>query len=171
LSFKSCSPLYSVNISMAVFGASREIWRAASIPFMIGICKSSITMSGFSSLTRSTAIFPLSASPQTIQWVFCWIQERSERRIEALSSTMRMEYGTLAPVPLAGCGPGHIVQVDGRLRGRTPPPYSSNRACKYSEYCTLAYVVQPNGAHCNVLDCSFLRQLAPNAFLQQKTPQ
>ena len=97
--------------------------------------------------------------------------ERSEPRITALSSTIRMESGTLAPVPLAGCWPGHIVQVDGRRRGRTPPPYSSNRACKYSEYCTLAYVVQPNGAHCNVLDCSFLRQLAPNAFIQQKTPQ
>ena len=43
---------------------------------MTGICKSSITTSGRSSLTRSTAILPFSASPHTSQLPFCSMQER-----------------------------------------------------------------------------------------------
>jgi hypothetical protein len=41
--------------------------------------------------------------------------------------------------PLSGCGPGHVVQVDGRLRGRVDSLYALRGISLYSEYRTLAH--------------------------------
>jgi len=41
--------------------------------------------------------------------------------------------------PLSGCGPGHVVQVDGRLRGRVDSLYALWGISLYSEYRTLAH--------------------------------
>ena len=77
-SFKSCPLLCIVNISIAVAGAAPLICRAASSPFITGIAKSKITISGCSSITFATAILPFSASPHTVQFGFCSMQQRSE---------------------------------------------------------------------------------------------
>src|SRR6266478_1365903 len=88
--FRSCSSLCMVNITIAVFGATTVICRAAASPSISGICKSRITMSGCSSLTFSTATLPSSASPQTLQSGSCSRQDRSDWRMRALSSTIRI---------------------------------------------------------------------------------
>ena len=88
-SFIRCSVACMVNRTIAVLGAIEEIFRAASRPFMTGIDKSRITISGFSALTRSTATAPFSASPQTSQPSRRSNHARRERRMGGLSSTIR----------------------------------------------------------------------------------
>ena len=106
-----------VNITMAVPGAITPIRLAASSPFITGIWKSSITTSGCNSSTFSTAIWPFSASPHTSHAEFFAIQDLSEARIKALSSTIRiLRVISQASSPLAGCWPGQ-VQLDGYEEG------------------------------------------------------
>jgi len=85
-----------VNKTIAVFGAMEPIFRAASRPFITGIDRSRMTTSGLRDLTRSTAIAPFSASPQTRQSPRCSNQDRSDRRISALSSTINTVVDILA---------------------------------------------------------------------------
>ena len=111
-SFIRCSVACMVNRTIAVLGAIEEIFRAASRPFMTGIDKSRITISGFSALTRSTATAPFSASPQTSQPSRRSNHARRERRMGGLSSTIR----TVVDIRMA---PRHTLSwFPGRPRSR-----------------------------------------------------
>jgi hypothetical protein len=82
-------PSWTVKNTILVEGAIRRISVAASIPFMTGMLMSSRTISGFNSITFSTASLPFWASPQT--WKEC--QSRSSRmvvRATRWSSTIRI---------------------------------------------------------------------------------
>src|SRR5664279_824701 len=55
-----------LRIRMAVSGAVRRMWRAATAPFMLGMAKSMTTTRGRSSRASCTAWWPSSASPTTL---------------------------------------------------------------------------------------------------------
>jgi hypothetical protein len=129
-----------VNITISVFGAQVAICRAASSPFITGICKSSSTTSGCNSFTFSTATLPFSASPHTSQSLFCSMVERKRRRIRALSSAIIIVCDKISlKLPNAGCWPSQVLQGDGRRQGRAPSPYALGEGSKYPGYCTLPH--------------------------------
>ena len=57
---------YTEKIRIRIAGSNSRIFRAASKPFISGICKSRITKSGFNSLAFVTASVPLEALPQIL---------------------------------------------------------------------------------------------------------
>jgi hypothetical protein len=70
-------------------GSDPDISRAASMPSMSGIAKSSKTTSGFNSWNFLTPDQPSSASPQTVQWRERRMVPRT-RRVTSESSTIRI---------------------------------------------------------------------------------
>ena len=112
---------YKVSMAIVVLGAMLEIRRAASSPFITGICKSRITTSGGDLLTCSSAIWPFSASPHMFHCVSCSINTRSMRRMMGLSSTIRMFKATQPrPICLGGLLAETASEEHGRQRGKAP---------------------------------------------------
>jgi hypothetical protein len=80
------SLLWVVNIRIGSLGAILEMCSAAISPFIIGMCRSKITTSGFNSSTFAIACCPFSASPHIRQVVLCSMLDLMTLRINGLSS-------------------------------------------------------------------------------------
>src|SRR5450759_4952038 len=76
-----------LRIRMAVSGAARRMWRAATAPFMLGMAKSMTTTRGRSSAASCTAWWPSSASPTTVIAGSSSSRRRKPRRTRLWSST------------------------------------------------------------------------------------
>src|SRR5450759_2467562 len=76
-----------LRIRMAVSGAERRMWRAATAPFMLGMAKSMTTTRGRSSAASFTAWWPSSASPMTVIAGSSSSMRRKPRRTRLWSST------------------------------------------------------------------------------------
>src|ERR1035437_3901706 len=88
---------------MAVSGAARRMWRAATAPFMLGMAKSMTTTRGRSSAASCTAWWPSSASPTTIIAGSSSSMRRKPRRTKLWSSTSRTEIcGSVMGLPSSG---------------------------------------------------------------------
>src|ERR1035441_751306 len=82
-----------LRIRMAVSGAVRRMWRAATAPFMLGMAKSMTTTFGKSSAASCTAWWPSSASPTTVIAGSSSSMRRKPRRTRLWSSTSRTVIG------------------------------------------------------------------------------
>src|ERR1035441_1398573 len=82
-----------LRIRMAVSGAVRRMWRAATAPFMLGMAKSMTTTLGRSSAASCTAWWPSSASPTTVIAGSSSSMRRKPRRTRLWSSTSRTGIG------------------------------------------------------------------------------
>src|ERR1017187_5071640 len=80
-----------LRIRMAVSGAVRRMWRAATAPFMLGMAKSMTTTFGSSSAASCTAWWPSSASPTTVIAGSSSSMRRKPRLTRLWSSTSRTE--------------------------------------------------------------------------------
>src|SRR5664280_658530 len=76
-----------LRIRMAVSGAVRRMWRAATAPFMLGMAKSITTTRDWSSAASCTAWWPSSASPTTVMAGSSSSMRRKPRRTRLWSST------------------------------------------------------------------------------------
>jgi hypothetical protein len=97
-----------------VAGISRFSSRAASIPFITGMARSSKIKSGCSCRALSTPSCPFSASPQTSQPLCCSSTSRKQRRTSGLSSTINMNF-THARFPADRF---HILRMTGSSRNQ-----------------------------------------------------
>src|SRR5260370_16169933 len=116
---------------------------------MRGIWKFRIIISGWSSLTFSTATLPLSASPQISQSLSRSMQARTNLRTTALSSTIRTEWDIAAPLyPRQAASRATSFRLTDGGRDRAIPTLSTRAGWgQYGEYRTITNICWYDTAH------------------------